>query len=493
MSQSIMDPKDFSKGSLFKHFINFIGPAILGMVVISLYVMVDAIFIGQGVGQDGLAALGYAFPFLGIIFALTYTVAIGSVTLFSIFRGQKRELDASRMFNSAIIINSIISILILIIGELFVEPISRFLGAEGQVLPLTVEYIQYYIIFSIFIMLSGTLNTFIRNAGFPFLSIIALGVGSILNIILDFIMIFILHKGMMGAAVASGVCQLISTVILVLIILSGKTGLKFAFQLPHRNEWFRIFRSGLPTFFGEISIVGMILIFNQVLKHLAGDNGVTVFTILGNIGNILILTFLGIGQAIQPIAGYNFGAKKYSRVKKIYFLGILSSGLISLIIFTTAMAWPDKVAGLFLSHEEVSPITLFVEQINEKLNPDGQSLVSQDQNSSNVADKDTEIIIEMTIRSLQISGWAALFMGINFVSIAFFQAIEKSRLSTTIQILRGIVFTFGFGLLLPLKFNHEGVWMAFPAAEGLTFIISAFWIIKYFKQQSKEIAIEQEN
>lgn len=437
--------RDLSRGSLTAHFIHFLTPAVLGMTVVSLYLLIDLHFIGHGVGKAGLAALGFSFPFLGIVYTFNYTIAVGSATIFSIKLGEQKKQDANRIFRCAMTINSLISIALLIPAILFAEPIAHFLGARDEVQQMTADYIRFYFPFITFVMLSGTQNTFIRNSGFPFLSITGLAVGSILNVLLDYLLIMKWGYGIKGAAFATGLSQLVSATIFFVIIRKKGISRGFAPVLPNRFELQRILKNGLPTFFSELSILAMVFLFNWILKLTAGDDGVTVFTMLGNISNFLILLFIGIGQSMQPIAGYNLGAGKNDRARTVYFLGLGAAMLISFAVFLVAMLIPRTVAGFFLD-----------------------SAGSPE-------------VVAMAVDSFRIAGWAALFMGTNFVSASFFQAIEWSRLSSTIQFLRGIVFTLGCGLILPIFFSYKGVWLAFPIAEGLTFVLTAGWIVKSLK------------
>ncbi len=430
------DLKNDTVGKLFFHYF-FMSTA--GLMVLSVHIILDGIFIGNGIGSNGLAAIniaGVVFPFLN---AVAFTIGFGAAAAISIEFGEKRKEKANAIFNQAFILSIIISLVYTIFSVLFIDRIVYMLGSNEALFQGVKDYLLVFSLFSFFYVSVIIFESAVRNDGEPVKSMISLIIGAVTNAVLDYVFIFIFHWGLKGAAFATGIAQIISFTYLIFHFVSHKGQLFFHIQKLNIVDIKRILKNGFPNFISQISITLIIIAGNWIVIHMIGEIGVAAFSILLYVNEFMILGFAGIAEALQPLVSYNYGSKEYGRVKTIVRLSINISLAIGLVMLFFSVVKPEIIIKLF----------------NEEEN-----------------------LINLASHAMRLFFTGILFTGVNMILAAYFQAIEKPKISNIIQLLRGFVFVALALLILPNAIGENGLWISVPISEFLTFLVTIFLVTK---------------
>lgn len=439
-----MKSKNILQEPLHKVFFRYVSFSALSMLGVSLYILADTFFIANGVGQDGLAALNVVIPLFSLTSGIGLLLGIGGATLYSISQGKGQVDRGNQIFSFTIITGSIIGVLLTIIGLLFREPFLKILGATGDIYPLAKSYFTILISFSLFFILNFILSSFIRNDGSPNIAMIAMLAGSFLNIILDYIFIFPLEMGMAGAAWATITSPIIGLIILTTRKKTSKNSLAFVSFKARFSDLLEIGSIGFPALVTEFSTGLVVFLFNKTILQLTGTIGVASYGILTNISYVGISLFTGIGQGIQPLASISFGARDSEKVFRVLLYGFILAMGLGISYYTTSLIFGDTIISFF-----------------------------NNENSSELA--------EITKWGFQIYFVSFFFMGANIVSIAFFSAVAKVRQSFLLSLLRGILLVIPFVIILPRYFGMTGVWLVIPITEGIVFLLTLYFLRRYFK------------
>ncbi len=424
------DLKNDTIGKLFSHYF-FMSTA--GLMVLSVHIILDGIFIGHGIGSNGLAAIniaGVVFPFLN---AVAFTIGFGAAAAISVEFGESRSEKANAIFNQAFVLSVIISIIYTILSVLFIDKIVFLLGSNKVLFQGVKDYLLIFSLFSFFYVSVIIFESSVRNDGQPLKSMISLILGAVTNAVLDYVFIFIFHWGLKGAAFATGIAQMVSFVYLIFHFLMHKGQLFFCIYKLDKEDIKRILKNGLPNFISQISITLVIIAGNWIVINMIGEIGVAAFSILLYVNEFMILGFAGIAEALQPLVSFNYGAKQYDRVKTVVRLSIYVSLIIGLVMLLFSVLRPDMIIKLF---------------------------------------NDEKNLIDLASHAMRLFFLGILFTGINMIYAAYFQAVEKSKSSIIIQMLRGFVFVALALLILPELMGQNGLWISVPVAEFLTFIVT---------------------
>jgi putative MATE family efflux protein len=417
-------------------------PATIGMIVNALYNLVDTIFVGRGVGYLGIAGLSVAFPIQMIIMAFGMMIGIGASSSVSRNLGagdlDRAERVAGNSYTMILIIISVIAGL----GLLFTDPILRLFGATETILPYARDYIQIIFIGSIFFSFAVSSNNLIRAEGNAKVAMVAMILGTGLNILLDPIFIFVLDMGIRGAALATILAQFISFLYILLYLRSGKSSLKIA--LHHLKLETTIVKEiilvGLPSFVRQINGSLLAIIMNNTLGFYGGDIAITVYGIVNRVMMFLLMPMFGVVQGMQPIVGFNYGARKFDRVKETIRDSLIAVTAFSLFGWTLSRLFPRFILEIFTTEAGV---------------------------------------IELGMTAIHYIFLAIPIIGIPIISGALFQALGKSKPAFILSILRQMLILIPLVLILPLLgFGLLGVFIAFPVSDVISTLISAF-ILKH--------------
>jgi len=420
------------KKDIKKLFLKYTIPGVVGMMVTSLYVIVDGIFIGKAVGSDGLAAVNMVEAVIAFSFALNIMIATGSATMVAIKMGEKKNHEANKIFSFFVLVLILGAggISLFILG--FIEQTADFLGATGILKTMVIEYMTIIMYFNVFFMGTYFLEIFVRTNGRPTYSMSALIIGGVLNIILDYIFVIHLDYGLKGAALATGLSQTIATTILIIDFFRSDSQLEFVkpdFSLP---LLFKGITNGSSEFVSEISLGFIIFIFNLTIMREIGKIGVSAFSIINYINTVVFAILLGVSQGIQPIISYSLGSNEKYVIRGIFSLAIKTVFIIGIIAFTTMFVFSEKIIRIFSNNKE---------------------------------------LLVFTTKAAKIYCFAYFLNGINMVMAAYFTAIENAKLSAFISALRGIIFVIMGITIFPMIWGIDGIWFTMPVAEVLTAFI----------------------
>lgn len=448
--------KQILEGNLNKLLFSFAIPGILGLLSGFLYIIVDTIFVGRGVGPLGIAALSIALPILLSMMAIGLMVGTGSASIISRALGKNDVKRAVNAMGNGVILNLLLNITFIALAYIFIDRVLLFFGASADVAPLAKEYL--IIVFPGFILLSFliTTNDFVRAEGKPRAAMYFIAVGSILNIILDPIFIFGLKMGIRGAAVATLTGEALSTILIMWFYIRGKSIYKLkpsTFRIDFKKIK-EILLIGCPTFIMMTVTSVVILIFNRSLRTYGNDIHIAILGIGYRMIGLIQVPIVVISQSFATISSFNYGAKKYQRVKKILWITVMWTSVISLIAFIPMMFFP----GYFLS------------------------IFSSDQT-----------LINMGILPLRLLVIFFPLVGMHMVSASFFQSLGKPVQSILITSTKQFLFLIPAIYLLPKIFGLNGIWMAMPVADILSISIAAIFIfyeLRIFNRMASMEAME---
>ena len=418
--------------SLWKEFMRYAVPSVIGMMVSALYIVVDGIFVGRGVGVGALASVNVAVPITTLMMAITMMMTMGGAAVMSIKFGENKHEEGNNIFLQSLVLIVAVTGAVSLIGVIFPLQLARMLGASDELVKGTAEYLRYYLIFGLGFSGSLSLSAFVRNDGNPNLAMISLIVGAVTNIALDYTFIFIFKFGIAGAAVASGLGQLSSVFLLLTHFLKKKGQLKLYVPKIKIHELKRIIRTGTPEFIVQVSPAISIFAFNLVIINRIGEVGVAGFSIISYITTVLLALFIGVSQGIQPLLSYNSGKGDYEKVDKVFKMGLKTNFIASVVIYVIILVFGEKIISIF--------------------NGD-------------------EALIKLTYDAIIIYGFSFVIASINIVNVTYYQATENSKIANLISTSRGMVFTIGALVVLPLIIGDIGIWSSIILGEFCTLLL----------------------
>ncbi|MDY3360521.1 MAG: MATE family efflux transporter [Clostridium celatum] len=416
---------------LKKEFFKYAIPSALAMFISSLYTVIDGIFVGQGVGDSALAAVNIVLPFTVMLFGLASMFAIGGGALVSKNIGANKVDKAVNIFRQVFKSLLIFSLIISLICIIFTKQIVSLLGATEILKPLAVDYLRFYALFCIPNLIGIVLNSFVRNDGRPKLAMISTISGAITNIALDYIFIFKLGMGIKGAAIATGLGQIITVTIILPHFLMKKGYLSFGnvkLSIDTIKEFCTI---GFPSFFAQGSYSIIVLLHNIALVNYVGEIGVSAYSILNYLTTNIYMVLYGITLGVQPLVSYNYGRKDSKKM-----LGFFKITNVSNILITTFFVVISFVFGPML-------ISIFTNDM---------------------------YISQLSYDALKIACLSYYAVGLNLNTLVYYQAIETPKYSNLSCLLRSVVYLPICLFVLGRMFGVTGIWASAIVSESLTFI-----------------------
>lgn len=425
-------------------------PAIIGMMVNALYNVVDRIFIGHipEVGSMAIAGLGVTMPILTIALAFGMLVGIGSATNVSIKLGQGRKEEAQNIIGTGMLLSVVLGVTLTVLGLIFSEQILISFGASETTLYYAKSYTDIIIAGTTFSLMAMFFNNVIRGDGKPILSAIIMTVGCVTNIVLDALFIFKFNMGIKGAATATIISQAITAMWGLSYYLRKKSNLEFKLSTVrlNKNAAKSILAIGISPFAIQLAASLVQVISNQSLKTYGGDLAIGAMATISSISMIFLMPSFGISQGMQPIVGFNYGAKKYDRAKKALQICLIASTCIFVIGAMIINIAPEFLVGMFNSDPELMGITI------------------------NGLKKYT---ITLPILSMGI-------IGTNYI-----QSIGKAKISILLSLLRQCIFLIPLIMVLPKFLGLDGVWFSQPVADIIAIVIIAAVLVKEVKSYTK--------
>lgn len=433
------------KDNILKDFAKYVSLNVISMIGMSFYILADTFFIANGVGSIGLTGLNLVLPLWSLVSGIGLMIGMGAGIRYSIQRGKNNEKGANRVFTHAILMGLIIGIIITIIGLIFSYDIVRILGADEIVAPLAGDYLKTLLSFSCIFILNNIVTAFVRNDNEPNLAMIAMILGSLSNIVLDYVFIFPLKLGMFGAALATGTTPILSLLILSIHFIRKKNNFKIIKCKFSLLDIKTIISLGIPSFITEFSSGIIILLFNFTILGISNNTGVAAYGIIANLALIVVSIFTGIAQGIQPIISKSYGEGKIKNTKTIFKYGLITAISLGIGCYFVGIKFSEEIVNLFNSEGD-------------------------------------KVLLSMAIEGIRVYFIAFIIMGINIVTTSFFASINKAKESFIISIMRGLIVVIPLILLLPKLFGMTGVWLTIPLTEVITLIISIIFYLKYRKR-----------
>ncbi|MBW5397462.1 MATE family efflux transporter [Brachyspira pilosicoli] len=419
-------------------FIKYVSFNVLGMIGLSCYILADTFFVARGIGSDGLTALNIAIPIFNFVNGIGLMLGMGSATKYAILKAQNKNNEANIIFTNSLIYIFIISFLFIILSIFFTSSIAYILGARDNIHAMTNIYIKMILLFSPMFMLNNVLLGFVRNDNHPRLAMIAMLMGSLFNIVFDYIFIFPFNMGIFGAVLATVFSPVVSILILSALFMKKKNTFFIVKPNISFRKFFEISYLGISFLITEVSSGFVILAFNIIILNIAGNVGVAAYGITANIALVIIAIFTGMGQGIQPIISINYNNE--NNINKIYKYAIVLSTSISFIIYIITYVFANEITSIF--------------------------------NRDNI-----EELQRISVYGLRIYFTAFIFVGYNIITCVYFSSKNKAKQAFIISILRGFIFILPSIFILSSIFNMTGVWLSFPVAEILTSIFSFLFFI----------------
>lgn len=421
------------RGQLFKYVI----PSIISMISIFLYTIIDGIFVGRGVGTDALGAVNIVFPYVMIFWAVITMFTIGGMTITAIRMGRGDTAGANISFRNSMSICIFIGIVMTLLGVFVTEPICRLLGATDIFTNLAYDYLFWYAVFLLPSGLYMFLSNAVRNDGDPLLASVAVIVATVCNIFGDWLLIFPLHMGVKGAAIATGASQCIALFILLTHFLRKNGILRFKFC---KLEWSlvgKIIVRGMPECVNQFSAPVTTIAMNLVLQAYLGSIGVNVFALISYVAVFAMAVYLGVAEGIQPLFGRSYGEGNEKDLA--YFL---KSGMIVSLVGSAII-----VAMLFVASPAI--YSLF--------NAENETL-------------------DMAVKVTHIFSWGFLVQSLTMVITSYFYSTTRTKQAFVINALRSFVVNLVVIAVLPMIFGAEAIWFTLSVYEGIVLIVAVIML-----------------
>lgn len=440
--------------------LKFAVPSVISMLVNSIYNLVDQIFIGQGVGYLGNAATNVAFPFVTLSMAVALMISVGTAANVGLNLGGGKQEEADRTLGNGFMLAVIMGLLILIVGEIFMIPLLKLFGATETVLPYAIDYTRIYLIGLPFITIGIMINDEIRADGNPGYAMRSMLLGAAINIILDPLFIFVCRWGVRGAALATILGQFATMICCIRHLKKFRT-------LHFKKENLKLKASvvkniavlGFSSFITQIAMLFMQIVMNRqtvkygALSKYGSDIPLTVFGIVMKINQIMMSIIMGITTGSQPIFSFNYGARKFRRVKSLVKTVVTACTVVGVCGMIVLQTFPQQIINIFGQEDAL---------YNE--------------------------FAVMCIKNMTIF---IFVMGIQMTASVYFQAVGKPIGATVLSLSRQILFMIPCLLILPVFFGIKGVMWSFPVSDILCVTLGFFMLLSEMKKLNKSILAEQ--
>ena len=429
-----------------KTLFQYVFPAILTNACIFLFTIIDGIFVGNGVDTNALGAVNIAMPFVMIATALNMLTSIGGVTVCAIRLGREDKEGANNVFLHSLTLNFSVAVIFTLVGMLLTEPLCKMLGADAFYLPMVKEYVFWWSLFAIPSALSVNFQCFCRNDGSPMLVAAATVVSTVLNIFLDWLFIFPFKMGIMGAAVATGISQTISWLIVLLHFIKRKGDLRVKKYKPEGSLYRKVVFRGLPEMIAQFATPVTTICLNHVIIQNYGELGVNSFAIISYVASFAMSILFGASEGLQPLFGQCYGAKEEKDLKFYFRSGLIISAVGSTICVLLSAVFAKPISTLFGGIGEV---------------------------------------LEFTVKYMPQYAWAFIIAGFNTLISAYLYSTKRSVYAIILNVMRSFVINTLIIVGLSAIMGNSIVWFTFGISEIIVLVVAIF-----LKQHSERNGIE---
>ena len=437
----------------------FAVPSVVAMLVSSLYNVIDQVFIGRGVSYLGNGATNAAFPLTTICMAITLTIGIGTASRYSLYLGKGEDEEAAKTIGCGICMMAGAGVLLAVFTEIFLVPMLTAFGATAEVMPYAVEYTRITAIGMPFIVIMSGMSNIARADGSPRYSMITMIIGAVINTVLDPLFIFVFHWGMAGAAWATIIGQAVSCTYAFLYIRKMKrcTLRRQHFRAPLHQMWSTAVM-GMSNGLTQVALTLVQIVLNRSLVKY-GELSVygssiplSASGIVMKVNSIVLAIIIGILQGMQPIVGFNYGAKQYDRVKAVYRLAIKCELAVTVTAFAVFQIFPRQVLSIFGS-----------------------------------AEGEQKLYFDFAVKFMRTYLLLLPLTGIQMISSNFFAAIGKPIKGAVLSLTRQVLFLIPLVVAFSYFFGINGIMAAAPVSDLTAFIVVMFFIVHEMRSMDKEV------
>lgn len=429
----------------YRRLLRFVFPSIVMMVFTSIYGVVDGLFVSNFVGKDAFAAINLIMPFLMIFGGVGFMFGTGGSALVAMTLGEKKKERANEYFTMIVAGTAIVGVIISLIACFIMRPVAIWLGAEGEIITDCVIYGRIMMIFNIAFMLQNAFQGFFITAEKPHLGLVTTVAAGLTNMVLDALLVGVLKWGVAGAAIATGLCQVVGGIIpLIYFIRPNNSLLKMVRTKLEIKSIARACWNGASEFVSNTasSIVGIVYNF-QLLKY-AGSDGVAANGVLMYVQFIFIAMFIGYAMGGAPIISYHYGADNTDELRNMFKKSNIIMGIAGVIMAVLAFTLAGTLSKIFVGYD-----------------PE---------------------LFAMTKHAFRIFSLAFIFSGFTIFASSFFTALNNGGVSAAISFLRTFIFKMAAVLIMPLIWELDGIWWSVTIAEVFALIISVIFLVVYRKK-----------
>lgn len=433
-----------------KRFLKYIIPSILSMWVYALYTMVDGFFVSNFCGEVEFSAINISMPIVTSFFALGILFSIGTQALVGFNLGQKNIKTANEVFTTGIVSILFVGILYTILISIFLRDIIGFLGSTSETHDYVYEYLRTVVPFGVFFMTTYQLEVLVKVDGFPIISAVSVLVAALTNLLLDYVFIAQFDWGLRGAALGTGIAQVVSTALMTAHFLKRRGNIAFSKSINFKN-----LKKTLPLGGGdalaEIAIGYTVLLFNTTLQKYMGKEGVIIYTVISYVSIFATVTMTGIAQGLAPLFSYENGRNDMGKIKQLIKLGFLSVVFIGTVFIFVLQLFSSEIVGFFLN-------------------------------------ENSELFNSATAAIMKYSS-AYIFIGINVLMVTLFASLRKGKCAILISLLRTPIFITIVMKLYELAFQDDKIWFVPAVSEILTCIISIYLLNRIVFKNKKMASV----
>ncbi|SUY46125.1 mate efflux family protein [Clostridium putrefaciens] len=439
---------DLGKGSVGKILLRLALPAIVAQLVNVLYNIVDRIFIGRMPSGDiAMAGVGIAFPIIMLVSAFSALIGMGGAPLAAIKMGEGDNTAAEKIMGNSFSMLLILGTILTILFMIFKEPILWAFGASEATINFALDYLNLYLVGTIFVQIAPGMNTFIYTQGFAKIGMATVITGAVINIILDSIFIFVFDMGVKGAALATIIAQVVSALWVFHFLIGNKSIIKIKrkYLVPDLNIVLSIIALGVPPFIMHSTESIVLIVLNNKVQVYGGDLAVGAMTIMSSIMQIVTLPIIGLSQGAQPIISYNYGAGNLHRVKKTFKILFINCITYTIIMWGLLMLFPKVFVSIFNNKSE---------------------------------------LLQITSMSIRIFFSGILLFGAQIACQQTFLALGQAKISLIMALLRKVVLLIPLIFILPIFFEDKlkAVLLAEPISDVLAAITTSICFYIFYKR-----------
>lgn len=436
--------------SLSEHFtyrrlLRFVFPCIIMMIVTSIYSIVDGFFVSNCVGKNAFAAVNLIMPVLMALSAFGFMIGTGGSALVAFTLGEGRKDKANEIFSMLILAEFLFGVVVTVIGFIFMPQIAKALGASSLIMEDCVRYGRIGILTIAFFMMQNSFQSFLVTAEQAKMGLMVSVACGLTNMTLDFLLVYVLPLGVTGAALATGISELIGAFIpLIYFMRKNKSLLRLVRPRSDTRALMRACSNGSSEMLTNLSASVIGMLYNKQLLKLAEENGVAAYGVIMYVSFIFMAIFFGYSVGVNPVIGYHYGAGNRKELKNILKKSMIVTLIAAIVMTSAAQLLANPLASLFVGYDK--------------------------------------ILHDMTVNGFRLYSIVFLLCGFNIFGSAFFTGLNNGKISAMISFLRTLVIQIACIFILPLFLGLNGIWLSVSVAEGLTLFVTVSLLIGYRKR-----------